>query len=349
MKEADYIIAGQGLAGTILAITLLGKGKRILIVDDPGLSSCSRVAAGNYNPIVFKRLVKSWMADEIIPFADRFFREAEKNFTAEFFWKKEGAKIFADERELSFWKKKSSEDDRYLSKNILHDFHTGVLQENAGCGIVKDAGKIYSSGFLENSRKYFLNKNLLLEEKFDFSGLQLQVDKAEYKGITSGKIIFCEGWKAMENPFFRYLPFNPAKGEILVLKIENFICDKIIHKNGYLYQIGPALFVAGTTYEWKELNDLPSEKGKNTIIEKLEKIIKVPYEIIGHFAGVRPSTKDRRPFIGLHPEHKALGIFNGFGTKAVMLAPYFADHFLNFLENGTELEPEINIARFNNN
>lgn len=347
MKNIDYIIVGQGLAGTILAHTFLKRGKKILIVDDPKLSFCSKVAAGNYNPIVFKRLVRSWKADDVIPFADNFYYEAQQFLRAEFFWKKEVVKIFADEREKKFWLKKSGEDDRYLSKEVTEDFYNDTLHVSFGCGIVKNAGKIYSARFLELSRDYFMEQKILLEEKFDFNALEISGDSAWYNGFSAKKIIFCEGWKAMENPYFSYLPFKPAKGEILILEIENFNTEKIIHKNGYLYFIGDNLFVAGSTYEWDHLNDFPTDQGKKSITEKLEKIIRVPYKIVGHYAGVRPSVTDRRPLIGIHPEHKMLGIFNGFGTKAVMLAPYFAGRFLEFLENGKPLDREADIKRFN--
>lgn len=346
MKNFDYIIVGQGLAGTILSYTFLKRGKKILVIDDATLSSCSKVAAGNYNPIVFKRLVKSWKADEVIPYADNFFYETQKFLNAEFFWKKEVVKIFADEREKKFWLKKSGEEDTYLSGDIAEEFHREALQAHAGCGTVKNAGKIYSARFLELFRNYFVNEKILVDEKFDFDLLEISDDSAGYKDFRAKKIIFCEGWKALENPYFSYLPFKPAKGEILLLKIENLRTDKIIHKNGYLYSIGSNLFVAGSTYEWSGPDDFPTEKGKKSIIEKLEKIISVPYEIIGHFAGVRPSAKDRRPFIGLHPHYKTLGIFNGFGAKAVMLAPYFAGQFFEFLEDIKPLDEEVNIKRF---
>jgi hypothetical protein len=50
--------------------------------------------------------------------------------------------------------------------------------------------------------------------------------------------------------------------------------------------------------------------------------------------------------IGLHPEHNQIGIFNGMGTKAILLAPYYAKQFTQFLIGKTELNPDVNIARF---
>ncbi len=92
-NQFDYILVGQGIAGTVLAYSMIKEGLRVLIIDDQSLSACSRVAAGNFNPIVFKRLVKSWMADELIPFADQFYTEAEEFLGQRFYWKKEIVKI----------------------------------------------------------------------------------------------------------------------------------------------------------------------------------------------------------------------------------------------------------------
>ena len=65
-----------------------------------------------------------------------------------------------------------------------------------------------------------------------------------------------------------------------------------------------------------------------------------------HTAGIRPTVNDRRPLIGLHPEHRSLGVFNGLGTKGVMLAPFFAKQFAGFLEHALPLNKEVDIARF---
>ena len=65
-----------------------------------------------------------------------------------------------------------------------------------------------------------------------------------------------------------------------------------------------------------------------------------------HKAGVRPTVSDRRPLIGLHPENKQLAVFNGMGTKGVMIAPYFADQLVNLLLNNKSLSEEVDITRF---
>ncbi|MCW3126932.1 MAG: dependent oxidoreductase, partial [Bacteroidetes bacterium] len=82
---------------------------------------------------------------------------------------------------------------------------------------------------------------------------------------------------------------------------------------------------------------------KNEIIESLYKTLHVPFEVVYHGAGVRPSTKYRRPFIGFHPDQAHIGIFNGMGTKGMSLAPYWAEHFAEHIVNGSALSEEVDI------
>ena len=84
------------------------------------------------------------------------------------------------------------------------------------------------------------------------------------------------------------------------------------------------------------------------MIEKLKKVINVPYTVLDQSAGIRPTVKDRRPLVGIHPHTQAIScILNGLGTRGVMIAPTVAESLYNHLENGEELDAEINIKRFN--
>lgn len=343
----DYIIVGQGIAGSVIAYSLLKRNKKFMVIDEDADSSSSKVAAGLYNPVVFKRLVKSWKADELIPFADTFYSDAEKDLEKRFYFKKKIIKIFSDEEEINFWRKKSKEEvEEYLSGEIKKDFFPNEVNNPLGCAEVLNSGYLNVLAFLSAIKEELISRNFYQNEIFDHSNLQIQREIVIYKGINAKHIIFCEGYKAIHNPFFPELNFKLTKGELLTVHIPNFNVDEVINKGVFILPLGNNIFKVGATYEWNEINEQTTDKGKEELVEKLKKVITDPFEIIEHKAGIRPTVNDRRPIIGLHPDNSSLAIFNGMGTKGVMLAPYFADQLINHIEEGLPLDKEADVKRF---
>lgn len=349
-KKVDYIIVGQGLAGSILALTLLKYGRSVIVIDQAANSSASRVAAGLYNPVVFKRLVKSWMADDLLTYMDEFYPEMEDQLGAQFYFSKRILKPFAEEQEKTLWLKKIEEPiGKYLNEAIFEDDLNGIIYNPLGISEVMNAGNLDTIQFLNSSKTYFQKNNQFIEELFEYNQLVMKEESVFYKGISASKIIFCEGYKAIENPYFKWLPFKLTKGETLTIQLKHshhIPFNTVINKAVFILPIGNDIYKVGATYEWEDLTESTTEKGKSELVEKLQKVLKVPFEIIDHQAGVRPTVNDRRPLIGLHPEHPQLAVFNGMGTKGVMLAPFFAFQFANFLRHHTALDKEVDIARF---
>lgn len=342
----DYIIVGQGLAGSVVGLTLLGRGKKIMVIDDDRVSRSSVVAGGIVNPLVFKRLTESWKADELVPFARRFFREAEVTLGAEFYYDRKLLKVFSDEKDKDFWLKQARESaSPYLSGDIAPYF-PAVINNPLGCAEVMQAANLDTMKFLGEAKRLFESKGLFMQDAFDHDALKVKQDEVTYKGVISRRVIFCEGHRAKSNPYFSWLPFALTKGELLTIKIENYPAEKIVNKGVFILPIGNGLFKAGATYRWVDMNEIPTEEALAELKEKLSKVLKVSFEIVEHYAGVRPTVRDRRPLMGIHPAHPAIGIFNGLGSKGVMIAPYFASQLIDHIDNAHPLDPEADIKRF---
>lgn len=353
-KTVDYIIVGQGLAGTVLAHTLLQKNRSVLVIDNPSFASASKVAAGLYNPVVFKRLVKSWMAEELLAYMDWFYPKMENLLNEKFYFKRQIVKPFSEEHEKVLWGKKINEEvGKYLGKAIQNNFLIDKINNPLGAAEVTAAGNIDPVLFIDQSRKFFKANSSLAEELFQADALILDDDEIKYKTWSAKKIIFCEGHRTIDNPWFKWLSFKLTKGEVLTVKIPGLLSDeqkeKVINKGVFVLPIGDEIFKVGATYEWNDLSEIPTEKGKAFLIDALSKVLKINFEVLNHQAGIRPTVSDRRPLLGLHPKYKNMGVFNGLGTKGVMLAPYFANHLVEHLENNTELNGEVDIKRFYKN
>lgn len=317
-------------------------------MDNNWEKNSSLVAAGMYNPIVFKRITKSWMADELVPYLNQFYPTLEKHLTTSFDTKIDILRIFKNwEQQNDFIAKTEDENySQFINSEDCDSLDKNKVNNEFGYGTVTQTGWINTKLMLTKYREFLENESLLLNEKFDFDSLEIESEKVTYKGTTANKVIFCEGTLIQENPYFNYLPMVPTQGEVLTIKIENLDLDRILNKGFFIMPLGDDLYRVGATYNWKISHYNTTEEAKAELIEKIKTVFSQEFEIVDHQAGIRPTVNDRKPLIGLHPEHKTLGVFNGMGTKGILIAPYFANHFCEFLDNKEELRKEVNIDRF---
>lgn len=344
----DFLIVGQGIAGSVLALTLAKKGYKIAVTDRPELSSSSRVAGGVWNPVVFKRLTKSWMADKLVPSLYRFYRDFEKESGRSFMNERLIIKPFTEEQEKTLWLKKARTDNAFLDPACYEDLPVNGTKPVTSYSHVLQAGNIDLSIFLPAVKDYILdNGHTFIDEQFDYTSLQVHNGFAMYNSLQAKYVVFCEGHLVTGNPWFKNIPMKPAKGETLTIHCAGLaLNNSILNKGVFIMPLGNQVFKVGATYEWNELNDTPTAKGKEELQAKLNMLINVPYTIMSHQAGVRPSVIDRRPVLGAHPVYKHLLVFNGLGTKGVMLAPYFAEKLACNYAQPELLDKEINVSRF---
>lgn len=332
-----YIIIGQGLAGSILAYMLMQEGQEVQIFDNSTIPSSSKIAAGIYNPVTGRKLVKTWLADKIFPFLEDFYPQLEKELNAKFFHPNPIYRPFVNEDSQKFFKSDHIPDDfaDFATLEFNNINHQNIVNSELGGVTTKHSGWVDLKVMLEAFRMYFLEKEVL----------KVICKNIEY-GTDHHKVIYCEGFNAIHNPYFKYLPFSPVKGELLDIEIQNIDVQEIINQGAFVIPLGGNIYRLGATYSWHELDFIPTAQGKADLTEKYQKLMKPDMKVLSHRAGVRPATKDRRPFIGMHPEFENIGIFNGLGSKGVSLAPFFAKQFVDFLMYDKELYPEININRF---
>lgn len=147
------------------------------------------------------------------------------------------------------------------------------------------------------------------------------------------RIIFCQGFGAASNPWYENVVFEPARGEILTLRIDGLAETRIVNRGVWLAPCGNQLFKAGSTYDLTNLTAGPTFVGREEICRRLRDFLKLPFEVVDHASGVRPIVSGRQPIIGLHAEHPQIGIFNGLGSKGSLLAPLVAGQFAESLTN----------------
>ena len=168
----------------------------------------------------------------------------------------------------------------------------------------------------------------------------------KYNDIKAKKIVFCEGFGLKQNPYFKYLPMQEAKGELLTIYAPKLNIDFLIKAAVFVLPLGNDHYKVGATFNWKDKTLKPTQEGRSELVNKLNTFLTTPYTIIDQTAGIRPTVKDRRPLVGVHPKYKQLAILNGLGTRGVMLAPILAKQLFGFLEKGLSLDLSTSISRF---
>ena len=347
-KTVDYIIVGQGLAGSLLAYQLIERGCSVQVFDKSHEGSSSTAAAGIMNPITGRRFVKSWMVDDLFPFAVQCYRGIEKKLQVEFYKEREIVRALFNLKEQNQWDERSvlSAYEDYMDSSPKIDEVEAAVKAPFSWGGLKKAGQLNVPLFLETLKSYFTELACLEQEAFDYKALSWDENGVQYKNYHSKKVIFCEGHQARFNPWFSYLPFVPSKGEMLQIAIPDLTLDLIIKHKSYLVPLENKSWWVGSTYEWNDLSETPGDAGTEQLMRSLSDVLKVPFEVEKVQAAIRPTVKDRRPFLGSHPQHKSLIIFNGLGTKGTSLGPYWADHLCQHLLEGKDLNEEVDINRF---
>jgi glycine oxidase len=343
--QYDFLIVGQGIAGTTLAMELIAQGSSVLVIDAYNKSSSSQVAAGLYNPIAFRRVALGWKANECLKEVRRFFSGQEELTETHLFYPKDILRIHGSAEEVVIWNKRMQDPEfADLLGETTYEQDSPYYFQPFGVSKVLGGGFVDTRTWLSAVRRIFLSRNILREEHFEIGQLEILSEGVQYKEIRANKVIFCEGADALQNPWFGHLPFNLAKGDVVIIHAPELPLEIF---NGSIYGIplGEGVFRVGSTYEWDFSDALPSKDRAIELEDKLKSLIRVPFKIIGHEAGIRPTVKDRRPFLGTHQDINSLAIFNGLGTKGVLLAPLLAKEMALHLIHGNELSDDVNIAR----
>jgi glycine/D-amino acid oxidase-like deaminating enzyme len=313
-------------------------------MDEYKANSASRVAAGVINPVSGRRFTISWEYDTIYPVAVATYRHMEQLL---------GIPVF---KERDIWNVLPSEQlreafmERTSGLAYMHvpetDPYELWLNQPFGAAVIK-GGTVLLHNLLPAWRTYLQQHNALREERIELDALEIS-DTIKYKDINARRIIFCEGAQIVNNPWFKQIPFLLNKGEVLKVRIPGFQTNDIVKRSITLVPQSPEVYWVGSTFAWDYPDEAPTPEKREFLEAGLQQLLKVPYEVLTQEAGVRPSGTDRRPMMGMHPDHPALGIFNGLGTKGTSLAPAMAAQFAAHLLKEEPLWPETDIKRFFN-
>lgn len=342
----DYLIIGSGLAGISFAEIALLNHKSILVMDNNSQNS-SKIAGGLYNPVILKRFSEVGQAKEHLLIMNEFFPNLERKLDCKVDFKMPILRKFFSIEEQNNWFAASDKVNLspYLSTNLISRKYSAI-DSPFGYGEVLQTGYVDTALLLIKYKEYLKSRQLYIEESFDYTLLKEESNSIQYKDIQARHIIFAEGFGMHANPYFNNLPLDGTKGELFIIKAPLLDLNVILNTSVFIIPLGDDLFKIGATYNWTDKTDTPTEEGRSELVEKIQEIIKCDFEIVKHFAGVRPTVKDRKPLVGTYKNHNSIHILNGLGTRGVMLGPAMAKALFENIEHQKPLDKAIDIKRF---
>ena len=326
----DILIVGHGLAGAILAHSLLERGQNVRVIDSCSPHSATQVSAGLINPFIGPKLNIPTDFDNCMDANLHFYQMIEKHAEKKFLQSIDLFRIFLAVAQKDRWNSLASP---YKKKTISPSqcSDSGLLA-TYGAGVTK-AWKFDSQGFINFSQKSLSSQGRFQEANFD------------PMRWTDHLVIFCEGYRVIKNQWFNMLPFAPAQGD--VLSIES---SKGLHASNGTWHMpdgNKGLARVGSTWRHENLESGPSQRARDEIFKRLQFIPSLQNASINsHLSGVRSGTKDRNPIIGRHPKIKNYYLFNGFGSRGCSTIPLAAHEFANFITQGIPLPQHKNLSRF---
>lgn len=336
----DYIIVGQGLAGTLIAMELQRRGNSFLMIDEHHRAASSVVAAGLFTPVTGMRLVLTWRAEEMLAFSAQRYRELEQEFGVSFYHSLKTWRVFQNADELALWNTKKS-DDR-LAPYI------------GACNLPKDTEidrgyggfELCGSGWVDLKRLLgLIPDEHLRHERFRAEDCRLSSDLVRWRDVSAKGVILCEGFQAERNAWLSRLPFRNAHGELLTLRIPNAPQTHIMSSGVFLLPLGDHTFRVGSTYDWDVTVPRVTDPGKQYLLDRVSSWMPFEMDVLEHHAGIRPIATQRVPVAGRHPDYPGVSVFNGLGSKGVLYAPYYARQLVEHLELGTPLDVEVTLEK----
>jgi glycine/D-amino acid oxidase-like deaminating enzyme len=337
----DFIVIGQGICGTLLSYYLHKAGCNFLVIDEARPFTATKVASGVINPVTGRRLVRTWMIEDIMPFAVAAYQQMEQVLGKPLVRQCNILDFHpTPQMHLAFKERVAEEPFLQIPENpeqwrAFFNFPFDIGETNP-CWLID------LHTLLQGWRNQLQAANRLLETAFDVAAFKKVYDATP----NNTTVLFCDGVAGFDNPWFQLLPYARNKGEALIAEIKGLPATHIYKQGINLVPWQDGLFWIGSSFEWDFTDSLPSQAFRQKVDAQLQHWLKLPYNIIDHQASERPANLERRPFVGLHPQHKHIGIFNGMGTKGCSLSPYFAHQLVNHLTSQTPILPAADVRRF---
>lgn len=345
----DYIQVGLGIVGSFFNLKLLHNNKSVLVFDK-GLQS-SYAAAGVVNIVNLNNFKILYNANVLLEVLDQNREIARIQLRKEYYQSKPLYKVFIDSSDLDLWFNNStkSESESFISDEIFSSsvVENNLLRDEKKLGRVFQSGKWLVEDFVNDIRSNLSETNSMNESIFDFDKLEYKEGFWHYENIKAKRIVFTDGYKVSQNPYFSYLPIHLIKGQAIIFSSNSSRLQNMYKSKYFLIPFSDSRVYFGGSHQ-RNQNDFVVD---NEIQENIDsELAMYNFDISKEEqrVGLRPCVKDYKPIFGEHPIHKNMYIINGVAGRGVLWGSYGASLLYDSIEKDVPIPKVYNVRRFDN-
>ena len=338
----DYIVVGAGIIGMTTAREIATRGASVAILDHQLFGNeASRVAGGILSPM------RPWTENRDSVILSEQAKILYPDFTLSL---KNETGIDSEyiKSGLIIINKKHAKETKNWAHNNKIQFTEEININHAKINIpghsilLPEIHQVRPPLLLKALHKSLENLSVNLFENFKISHIAVNDNKFKYlildndKKLFADNLIFTTGsWsRLLLNQINNDIDLKPIRGQIICIRSNNIVTDRIILDGGYYYI--PRLdgnILLGSTVEDVGFDNRTTEAARNRLLDWGCSIIPelADTEFIGHWSGLRPATNSGKPFIGSVSNFKNIFINTGHFRKGILQAPSSAKLLTDYL------------------
>lgn len=345
--KSPILIAGGGLSGCCLALELHRLEVPFLLCDPILPGSATAVGAGSFHPLIPKRKTVAWQHQQWFHRIEPFYRYAEEVTNASFFQWRPGLFIFEDAADRNDWQGWKSDNSSLEGLTFVDEVDQAQgFKVPYGAMACQQSGWLNMPVFRDSVHQWLRRSNRFISSAILPEEVVVQNHQVVWQGITADKVIFCDGFRLAENPWFKFLPHQYIHGDAMKVRIPGLSATHIYHRGIYLIPQKDDYWYLGASFLKDDRTTAVSDEGINQLLHQARQFISAPIEVIEQYAGVRTASADRQPLCGPHPEFDRLWLINGLGTRGVGYMPWVAEEVAHAIISGNELPNDLSLNRF---
>jgi glycine/D-amino acid oxidase-like deaminating enzyme len=346
-NNPPFLIAGQGLAGSLLAHALDRLGAGFHVVDPGGDGSATRAAAGLLNPFTGPRFKAPSPIEVWFRSALAHWRLLEHRLNRPLLHTGPLVRLIRDERELETIRQRRQDPQAARLIDAPGATPRPGLNAPLGCVSVR-AGQVDLPAFLDGTRAWLKQTGRLIEAELHIDQLDLLPGgRVRWQAHPVHAVIACLGFRTRKWPWFAALPWRMSHGQALIVQRQPALGANMLSRGKNLIPLDHERMWLGATYD-RHLEPTRDEAGRSELLQALENMLPPGPEVIvlDHVAGVRAGNRQGMLFCGRHPDHPGLALLGGLGSRGTLLAPAAASALASHLVCNTPLPPDWDLRRY---